>query len=221
VRILFGEFAFDRDRRQLLRGGEEVRIGPKAFELLDLLLARRPRAVAKAHVRDALWPRTNVADSNLTSLLTELRSALADDARRPRFVRTVRSFGYAFCGSATEAVEETGRRVSPRAHLRLVHQGREVPLRPGENVLGRCDEAVAWMDSPSVSRRHARIVVSGHEATLEDLGSRNGTYLRGRKIDAPAALADGDEIRIGRAFLTFRSIPDAASTEQDAGEGEA
>jgi DNA-binding winged helix-turn-helix (wHTH) protein len=217
VRILFGEFAFDRDRRQLLRGSEEVHLGPKAFDLLDLLVARRPRAVTKAQVRDALWPKTSVADSNLTSLLTELRGALGDDARKPRFVRTVRGFGYAFCGAAAEAVEEAGRHGSPRAHLRLVYQGREVPLRPGENVLGRCDEAVAWIDSPSVSRRHARIVVSGHEATLEDLGSRNGTYLGGRKIAAPAPLSEGDEIRVGRAFLTFRSMPAAASTKPDAG----
>ena len=205
------------ESRQLLRGPEEVHLGPKAFDLLDLLVSRRPRAVTKAQVRDALWPRTSVADSNLTSLLTELRSALGDDATQPRFVRTVRGFGYAFCGAATEAAEAAAPHESQRLHLRLVYQGREVPLRPGENVLGRCDEAVAWVDSPSVSRRHARIVVSGQDAVLEDLGSRNGTYLDGEKIAAPSPLADGDEIRVGRAFMTFRSFPAAASTEQDAG----
>jgi DNA-binding winged helix-turn-helix (wHTH) protein len=216
VRILFDEFALDRESRQLLRGTEEVHLGPKAFDLINLLVTRRPRAVSKAQIRDALWPRTSVADSNLTSLLTELRSALGDDASHPRLVRTVRGFGYAFCGAATEAAS-AGSHGSRPAHLRLVYQGRELPLRSGENLLGRCDEAVAWIESPSVSRRHARILVSGQDATLEDLGSRNGTYLDGERIGAPSPLADGDEIRVGRAFLTFRSFPAAASTEPEAG----
>jgi len=214
MRILFGEFALDRGSRQLLRGNEEVHLGPKALDFLDLLLSQRPRAVPKSRVRDTLWPRTHVAESNLTSLLTELRSALGDDARHPRFVRTVRGFGYSFCGEATDAAEAAGH-ASRRVHLRLVYQGREIPLRPGENVLGRCDDAVTWIDSPSVSRRHARILVAGDTATLEDLGSRNGTYLRGGKIATPSPLTDGDEIRVGRAFMTFRSFPAASSTESE------
>lgn len=214
MRILFGEFALDRGTRQLLRANEEVRLTPKAFALLDLLVGRRPRAVTRAQVRDTVWPRTSVADSNLTSLLTELRSALGDDARQPRFVRTVRGFGYSFCGAATEAQEASGRR-SRVTHLRLVYQDREIALRPGENVLGRDDDAVAWLDSPTVSRRHARILVSDGMATLEDLGSRNGTYLRGERIHALASLVDGDEIRIGRVFITFRSFPKATSTKRE------
>jgi DNA-binding winged helix-turn-helix (wHTH) protein len=217
MRILFGEFALDRESRQLLRGGEEVHLTPKAFALLDLLVGRRPRAVTRAQVRDTVWPRTSVVDSNLTSLLTELRSALGDDATHPRFLRTVRGFGYAFCGTATEAAGHTAGRGSRRSHLRLVYRGREVALRPGENVLGRCDDAVAWIDSPSVSRRHALILVSEDHATLEDLGSRNGTYLHSEKVVAPTPLADGDEIRVGRVFMTFRSLPAAGSTEPEAG----
>ncbi len=99
--------------------------------------------------------------------------------------------------------------------MRLVYQDREIALRPGENVLGRDDDAVAWLDSPTVSRRHARILVSDGMATLEDLGSRNGTYLRGERIHAPASLVDGDEIRIGRVFITFRSFPKATSTKRE------
>jgi pSer/pThr/pTyr-binding forkhead associated (FHA) protein len=54
-----------------------------------------------------------------------------------------------------------------------------VSLHDGENVIGREEDAAAWIESASVSRRHARIVVSGGTATLEDLGSKNGTFLRG------------------------------------------
>lgn len=215
MRVRFGEFALDRGSRQLLRGKEETRLGPKAFELLDVLVGQRPRALSKAQLRDRLWPRTAAADCNLTSLVAELRRALGDNARRPRFIRTVYGFGYSFCGAATDAAEETRAPDSRGAQARLLTRGRETVLRDGENVLGRTDDAVAWIDSPTASRRHARILLSDGKATLEDLGSRNGTYLCGRRIHAPKVLVDGDEIRIGRVFITFRCLPAAASTEPE------
>ena len=76
---------------------------PKAYELLSLLLARRPRVLSKAQIRDVLWPGTSVARDGLPRLVTELRQALGDDAQQPRFIRTVHGFGYAFCGEAREA----------------------------------------------------------------------------------------------------------------------
>jgi DNA-binding winged helix-turn-helix (wHTH) protein len=212
--MLFGEFALDLESRQLHRAGEEVRLGPKAFDLLALLASQPTRALSKTHVRDTLWPWTAVAESNLTSLVAELRHALADDAKCPRFIRTVHGFGYAFCGVVRSAPGHTRDRDSEQRHLRLLVQDRETTLREGENILGRSDEAVVWIDSSTVSRRHARILVGGSKATLEDLGSRNGTYLRGERIGAPEPLADGDEIRIGGVFLVFRSFA-AESTDAE------
>src|SRR5262245_40983840 len=136
MRIVFGEFVFDRGSRQLLREGHEVHLGPKTFDLLDLLLSRQPKAVSKAQARDQLWPRTFVSESNLTSIVTELRGALGDDARRPRFVRTVYGFGYAFCGAARETPDEPGSDPSQAGSPRLIYQGRQVSLREGENLLG-------------------------------------------------------------------------------------
>jgi pSer/pThr/pTyr-binding forkhead associated (FHA) protein len=88
-------------------------------------------------------------------------------------------------------------------------------LAEGQNLLGRVDGAAAWIDSPSVSRRHARIVVSGGRATLEDLGSKNGTYVRGEKVSSPAPLEDGDEIRLGRVRMTFSMLAGTGSTQTD------
>jgi len=99
---LFGDFALDQERRQLLRAGIPLALEPKAYELLSLLLARRPRALSKAQIRDVLWPGTFVSESALAGLVTDLRSVFEDDPRRPRFIRTVHSFGYAFCGDAHE-----------------------------------------------------------------------------------------------------------------------
>ena len=154
-----------------------------------------------------------MSESTLTSLAVDLRAALGDEARHPRYIRTVHGFGYAFCGTVEGPRE--GRADTSGLRLRLFWGDREIPLGQGENLLGRVDGAVAWIDAPSVSRRHAHVLVSGTQAMLEDLGSKNGTYLRGRRLSSPARLADGDEIRLGRVLMTFRIFPGATSTATD------
>jgi len=207
VLVQFGDFAVDFGSRQLLRGAEAVHVGPKAFELLEVLLKSRPRALSKAQIRGHLWPGTFVSESNLTSLVTELRTALGDKARQARFIRTVYGFGYAFCGAAAE-IPDAANRVTPGGvRLRLFLDDREIALHEGENLLGRVDEGVAWLESPTVSRRHARILVSDGRATLEDLGSKNGTFLHGKRLTSPSPLSDGDEILLGRVRMTFRVLP--------------
>ena len=152
-----------------------------------------------------------MADTSLRRVITEIRAALGDDERRPRFIRTVRGFGYAFCGAAEE--DEARRAAEGTAACRLEWGKREIPLREGENVLGRTDDAVAWIDSPRVSRRHARIVVSGGKATIEDLGSKNGTSVSGRRIDGPTPLEGGDQIELGPVLMTFRAFHATGATE--------
>jgi DNA-binding response OmpR family regulator len=71
VALHFGDFAADFESRQLRHGAEAVAVGPKAFELLELLLRSRPRALSKAQIRDRLWPRTVGSESNLTTLVNE------------------------------------------------------------------------------------------------------------------------------------------------------
>ena len=65
-----------------------------------------------------------------------------------------------------------------------------------------------------VSRRHARIVVEGAHATIEDLESRNGTFVRGRAVRRPTPLADGDEVAFGPEKTTFCS-PSASTATRD------
>jgi DNA-binding winged helix-turn-helix (wHTH) protein len=101
----FGDFELDQERRQLLRSGEPVPLEPKAYELLNLLVERRPRALSRAQIRDVVWPQTFVSESTLAVVVNGIRQALGDDARHPRFIRTVHGFGYAFCGEARESGE--------------------------------------------------------------------------------------------------------------------
>ena len=95
----------------------------------------------------------------------------------------------------------------------IVHNGRETPLHEGEHVLGRDEDVALPLRSPTVSRHHARIVITAETAVLEDLGSKNGTHLRGQAVTSPTPLADGDRIRIGAFELTFRKVTDKGSTE--------
>jgi len=205
----------ERGSRQLRRGETLCHLGPKAFELLELLLGHRPNVVPKDRIRDRLWPETFVSEWALASVVAELRSALDEHAKAPRFVRTVHRVGYAFCGEAKEADESGPGWVPGATAYRLVVQGRDVDLRPGENLLGRVAEGVAWIDSSSVSRRHARVLVLGGGPVLEDLGSKNGTFLHGQRISTPTPLVDGDVFRLGRVSITLKALRDGVTTGTD------
>ena len=102
TRLRFGDWTYDGESRELRGLSGAVHVSPKAFDLLGTLLESRPRALSKAELRDRLWAQTVVADSNLASLIREIRKALGDMARRPAFLRTVHGFGYAFCGQALD-----------------------------------------------------------------------------------------------------------------------
>jgi DNA-binding winged helix-turn-helix (wHTH) protein len=205
VLVRFGDFVFDEDTRELRRGGEVVPLSPKAFELLRHLLQRRPRAVSKQELHALIWPDTNVTEASLASAASDLRAALRDRRRRPQFIRTIYGFGYAFSGQA----DEIGRALAepvPGSVYRLIWKRREIELSSGENLLGRDRHSVAWLDSPTVSRRHARILVTDEQAVIEDLGSRNGTWVAGRKLTGPVRLSDFDEVKLGSLVMVFRIL---------------
>ena len=105
MRARFGDVELDSASRQVWRAGREVHLSNKAFELLALLVERRPAAVPKSEIHQRLWHDTFVSDTNLPTLVAEIRDAIGDDARHPQFVRTVHRFGYAFQGELAEQVE--------------------------------------------------------------------------------------------------------------------
>lgn len=211
MRLAFESCAFDSDTREVFRHGSAAPLSPKAFLLLELLIESRPKAVSKEEIRKRLWPNTFVSDANLGNLVAEIRAALGDDALRPRIIRTVRRFGYAFRAKARTAPERD-MAAGASAVYRLVWRRRDIDLEAGDNLLGRDRNALVWVDDESVSRRHARIVVDDRGATLEDLGSKNGTSLGGKRIRVPTRLHDKDVIKIGPASMVFRAFQRAGST---------
>jgi hypothetical protein len=193
-------------------GTMEVHLSPKAFELLTFLLAHRDRAVSKAELQQHLWPSTYVEETNLAGLIAEISRALRDSASSPSLVRTVYGFGYRFIGDV--AVDPSTAPLSgPRVKLCLLLDLREIVLMDGANVIGREPDATIHIDARGISRHHARILVSNGEATLEDLDSKNGTHINGRRVSAPVTLIDGDAIELGTIRLVFRVAPLTSPTE--------
>ena len=209
MRVRFGEFALDLEARELTRDGRRLALSPKAFRLLETLVSGRPRALARAELADRLWPGTAMGYTSLAGAMAELRRVLGEDPREPRYLRTVHGHGYAFCG---QVVDEPDPAPRPRVHCAISWEGRVIGLPEGESLIGRDEGCALRIDAPRVSRRHARVVVRGPEARIEDLGSKNGILVGGRKITGPVPLEDGDVIELGGARFTFHSAYGPGST---------
>jgi DNA-binding winged helix-turn-helix (wHTH) protein len=203
MRLDLGSVTLDMDRHQVFRGEEPVHLSTKGYQLLALLVEKRPRAISKDEIQRALWPDTFVSDTSLTTLVNEVRTVLSDNAKEHRLIRTVHGFGYAFEGDA---------RAAPIARCRLVWGDRDLPLEEGENILGRDPSARGSIPDASLSRRHARISIDETGASIEDLGSKNGTYIDGKKVRGATALADREVIKVGPAALTLRVFKRTGST---------
>jgi DNA-binding winged helix-turn-helix (wHTH) protein len=211
MRVVFGDCEFDAGRRTLLRHGRPAPLSPKAFQLLKCLLDRRPEAVTKAELVEHLWPETFVSDASLHNVVAEVRAALGDSPRTPRYIRTVTRYGYAFHGDArpAPALEMSRARTSGP---RLLSKHGEWNLSEGSTVVGRDRDCAVRINSPTVSRRHARILVGRDDTTVEDLGSKNGTHVNGRRVVRPVTLQEGDQVQVGSFTMTYRTLDTLPST---------
>ena len=103
IRVRFDEFELDEANAWLLRDGKAVALAPTPFSLL-CALARHPDALlTKDALLDAVWGHRFVTESVLKTAISDLRTALGDDAREPRFIRTVPRRGYRFISATTAA----------------------------------------------------------------------------------------------------------------------
>jgi DNA-binding winged helix-turn-helix (wHTH) protein len=216
MEVRFAGCTFDTDGRRLLRGGRDVHLSPKAFELLKVLIEQRPRALSKAELLERVWPRVFVSDASLARVINEIRRGVGDRARMGGLIRTVHAFGYAFAGIVDdEAIVVRQAGSSARVGCWFVCQRREYALADGKHVVGREPGLSIRLDSPKVSRRHATVTVRGTRATIADLGSKNGTFVRGLRLVQPVALEPGDAVRIGGFRLVFHVAAELTSTETE------
>jgi DNA-binding winged helix-turn-helix (wHTH) protein len=207
MRVRFGECSFDLVTRELYRRGRPVPLSPKSFHLLSLLIESRPRPLAHAELRDALWPDTHVGYTSLARVVAEVRKTIGD-SRRANLIRTVPRFGYAFAG--TVIVEGESDLVPALATL--VCGDREFALGTGDTLVGRGPQCGVRITSSEVSRVHARIHLDAGGATIEDLGSKNGTWVNGDRREGSVTLADRDELAFGTLRAVFRLSSGTEST---------
>lgn len=194
---MIGSALLDTDTRTLFRDGQPIAITPKAFTLLETLGGHYPTAVSKETLYETLWPGVFVEEGNLHTLIAEVRSAIGDTDHS--LIVTKHRFGYAIANLQTETIA---------AHL--VIGSLHLPLRIGETLLGR-----DVIGTPDVSRRHARIIIDAGEATIEDLGSKNGTWLDGERVTS-ATVRDGAELILGRTRCVIRFAANAETLTADA-----
>lgn len=216
VRVRFADFTLDSATRQLLhRGRGEIRLSPKAFDLLAALIERRPGVVDKADLHRRIWPDTYVVDANLNVLVAEIRRALDDSRSDAKFIRTVHAIGYAFCGEAVELTDRSAPRKAAPVRFWLVWNERVIVLEEGDNTVGRDPGCTVWLDASGVSRRHARIRTVDDAVLLQDLGSKNGTIVQNAPVTGEVRLTDGAVIQIGSVQVTLRVWSEGKSPETE------
>jgi hypothetical protein len=210
--IRFGPFMLNVETRELTNDGVAVHLSPKAFDLLAALAAERPRVLSKSILLERVWPQLFVSEGNLSNLIAELRAALNDDARAPEWIRTVHGCGYAFAGATAPPLESV---VAGPPLIWVEWEGRRIPLSTGDHLVGRDHRADVRLDHPSVSRRHARLIVDASGAAIADVSSKNGTFRGGTRVIDPVAVADGDAIRLGSVLIIIHMMAGAVTATVD------
>ena len=117
------------------------------------------------------------------------------------YIRTAHGLGYAFCGDAVVIGPRDPAPARPPCWIEW--DGRRLALAVGEHVIGRDPDVEVRVDQSTVSRRHARLVVTTEGAVLEAFVSKNGTFLGSERVSGPVQLTDGDAIRVGSVQMTF------------------
>jgi DNA-binding winged helix-turn-helix (wHTH) protein len=211
-----GEWLVEPTLNRLTRGDTTVQLELKLMEVLLFLAERQGEVASKAEIIDAVWQTEFIAENTLTHSIADLRRTLGDDARSPRFIETIPKRGYRIVAPVSGL--EPALPVEPAASqgLRVVLPDREVYLREGANIVGRSESAEIHVDSSWASRRHARITVAEGRAVIEDLGSKNGTFVQGERLTACTELRPGDEIHIGRRQVVLRFLVDGGTTLTEA-----
>src|SRR5215469_7642538 len=130
MRLKFGDCVLDLSARQLERQGRNVPLEPKVYELLEVLIKRRPAVVTNNELDELLWPEVYVARTSLTRLVSELRAVLGGTRRLSPIIRTVYKVGYAFCAEVTSL---SLKRSSPAA-IDVLWMKQSLPLTDGEHL---------------------------------------------------------------------------------------
>src|SRR6185436_19275302 len=107
----FGPFRLDASNSRLLRDGKPVALTPKAFDVLRYLTSQPDRLVTKDELLSAVWPDVLVTDASVKVCVREIRKALRDSTKVPKYIETVHRRGYRFIAAVAPAKKEKARRI--------------------------------------------------------------------------------------------------------------
>ena len=102
----FHDVRMDPEGFRVVQGGRPVSLEPKAFEVLLFLLENQGRLIEKRELLDRAWPGTVVTESAITRVIADIRKALGDEAREPRFIETVPTKGYRFIAQVRKVPDD-------------------------------------------------------------------------------------------------------------------
>lgn len=217
---VFADCRFDVASRTLDRGEASLHLTPKAFELLRILLEARPRVVTKAELMGRLWPETFVAEANLPILVGEVRHAIGDETRASRLIKTHHAVGYAFIGEVRQLASRSTRPGEAVPLAVLTIDRRRLVLFVGENIVGRDLDVDIRLNDLSVSKRHARLMLGSASVTIEDLQSKNGTFVNDAMIDRVTELGPSAHLRFGTVHAQFEIVTTSDASTLTAGAGQ-
>lgn len=193
--IRFGDYRFDAASGRLWSGMEEIRLTPKASSVLRVLVMRAGEPVSKEDLFASVWNDTVVSDDALTSCIQELRKALADDAKQPRFIETRHRRGYQFVAALSDArVEAAAPAWSPTSDISSIAVLPFADMSPGRDQDYLCEgfaeeliNALTTIDGLRVASRTASFQFRSSGADIREIGRHLGvgTLLEGsvRKAD--------------------------------------
>ena len=211
--LRFGPFELDVAAYELRRAGERVPLENRPMDLLVLLAERAGTLTDRETIQHALGDDGVFLDwaAAINTAVRKIRRALGDDVCQPRYIETVVGKGYRFVAPVAR-LDPLRSEAGPTWFV--TQDSREFPLAPGDNLIGRDAAVCVRLGHPSVSRRHARIRIGDGRAMVDDLGSRNGTFVDGRRIGSHIAcgLRNGTILGIGSVTLHVVALLASAST---------
>jgi DNA-binding winged helix-turn-helix (wHTH) protein len=210
--FLLEEWLVEPTLDRISRQDQVVQLRPRAMDVLACLAAAAGKLSTKRDLIDAVWRTEFVSEHALTQVIAELRAALGDDARNPTYIENIPRRGYRLVAHVSSVAASVSSSREASLPFKLQGEDGDHPLVQGPNIIGRTVEAEICIDRTEVSRCHARIFVAGTTATIEDLGSKNGTYVNGERLDQPTLLNNGDEIWIGRSVARLRFLIEGEPT---------
>jgi TolB-like protein len=134
--LTFGRYRLE-PRVGLMSGDREVRLTPKALALLSFIAGRPGEVITKEELFGAVWPEVAVGDAALVTCIQELRKALGDNARKPRYIETLHRRGYRFIGK----LASTSKPATGEAPALALPDKPSIAVLPFDNMSGDPDQA--------------------------------------------------------------------------------